>query len=84
MKVMAKGRETEPVEKYKPLDGMLTADGKRETEVKIIIAMAKGFFNKRKNLFCSCMNLEIRKCYVCCVLLYECETLRRERTAKSC
>jgi hypothetical protein len=61
---------------------MLTDDGKCTCEFKSRIAMAKVAFNKKRTLFTSTLNLELRKklvkCYVWCIALYGAEiwTLR--------
>jgi len=57
---------------------MLTDDGKCTCEIKSRIAMGKAAFNKKKNLFTSKLDLNLRKKLVkCCVwsmALYGAET----------
>ena len=57
---------------------MLTEDGSCTCEIKSRIAMAKAAFNKKKNLFTSKLDLNLRKRLVrCCVwsiALYGAET----------
>jgi hypothetical protein len=61
---------------------MLTEDGRCRCEIKSRIAMAKAAFNKKKNLFTSKLDLNLRKrlvrCYVWSIALYGAEnwTLR--------
>ena len=53
---------------------MLTEDGRCTYEIKSRIAMAKAAFNKKKNLFSSKRDLNLRKrlvrCYVWSIALY--------------
>ena len=57
---------------------MLKEDGRCTCEIKPRIAMAKAAFNKKKNLFTSKLDLNLRKqlvkCYVCIMALYGAET----------
>ena len=57
---------------------MLTDDGRCTCEIKSRIAMAKATFNKKKNLFTSKLDLNLRKklvkCYVWSMALYGAET----------
>ena len=57
---------------------MLTEDGMCTCEIKSRIAMAKAAFNKKKNLFTSKLELNLRKrlvrCYVWSIALYGAET----------
>ena len=57
---------------------MLTDDGRCTCEIKSRIAMAKAAFNKKKNLFTSKLDLNLRKklvkCYVWSMALYGTET----------
>ena len=67
---------------FKYLGSMLTEDGRCTCEIKSRIAMAKAAFNKKKNLFTSKLDLNLRKrlvrCYVWSIALYGTEnwTLR--------
>jgi hypothetical protein len=64
----------ENVESYKYLCSNLTHDGRCICEIKYRIAMAKAAFNKKKALFTSTLDLELRKklvkCYVWSIALY--------------
>ena len=66
------------VECFKYLGSMLTNDGRCACEIKSTIAMAKVAFKKKKNLFTSTLDLNLRnkllKCYICSMALYGAET----------
>jgi hypothetical protein len=57
---------------------MLTDDGRCTCEIKSRIAIAKAAFNRKKNLFTSKLDLNLRKklvkCYVWSMALYGAET----------
>ena len=57
---------------------MLTNDGRCTCEIKSMIVMAKGTFNKERALFNSILDLELRKklvkCYIWSTALYGAET----------
>ena len=57
---------------------MLTEDGRCTCEIKSRIGLEKAAFNKKKNLFTSKLNLNLRKrlvrCYVWSIALYGAET----------
>jgi hypothetical protein len=57
---------------------MLTNDGICSREIKSRIAIAKAAFNKKRALFTSKMDLELRKkqvkCYIWSIALYGAET----------
>jgi hypothetical protein len=57
---------------------MLTYDGRCTCETKSSTAMAKAAFNKKRALFTSKMDLELRKklvkCYIWSIALYGAET----------
>ena len=61
-------KQLENVKCFKYLGSMLTDDGRCTCEIKSRIAMAKAAFNKKKNLFISKLDLNLRKklvkCYV--------------------
>jgi len=71
-------KQLENVECFKYLDSMLTNDGRCTCEIKSKIAMAKAAFNKKKNLFTSTLDLNLRKklikCYIWSMALYGAET----------
>ena len=54
-------KQLENVKCFKYLGSMLTDDGKCTCEIKSWIAMAKAEFNKKKNLFTSKLDLNMRK-----------------------
>ena len=62
------------VESFKYLGSILTNDGRCTREIKCRIAMAKAAFNKKKALFTSTLDLELRKklvkCYNWSIALY--------------
>ena len=66
------------MECFKYLGSMLTNDGRCTCEIKSRIAMAKAAFNKKKNLFTSTLDLNLRKklvkCYILSMVLYGAET----------
>jgi hypothetical protein len=57
---------------------MLTNYGRSNCEIKSRIATAKATFNKKRVLFTSKMDLELRKklvkCYICSITLYGAES----------
>jgi hypothetical protein len=71
-------RQLEYVESFKYLGSILTNDGRYTCEIKCRIAVAKAAFNKKRNLFTSMLDLELRKklakCYVWSIALYGAET----------
>jgi hypothetical protein len=78
VKIMIDQRQLENVESFKYMGSILTDDRRCTCEIKCRIAMAKAAFNKKKNLFTSTLDLELRKkrvkCYVWIVALYDAET----------
>jgi hypothetical protein len=66
------------VEPFKYLGCILTNDGRCTSEIKCRIAMAKAAFNKKRTLFISTLDLELRKklvkCYIWSMALYGAET----------
>jgi len=66
------------VESCKYLGSILTNDGRCTCEIKCRIAMAKAAFNKKRAVFTSTFDLELRKklvkCYVWTIALYGAET----------
>jgi len=76
--IMIDQKQLENVECFKYLGSMLTNDGRCTCEIKSRTAMTKVAFNKKKNLFNSKLNLNLRKkllkCYVWSMALYGAET----------
>jgi len=68
VKIMVDQKQLENVESFKYLGSILTNDGRCTCEIKCGIAMAKAAFNKKRTLFTSTLDLELRKklvkCYV--------------------
>jgi hypothetical protein len=66
------------VESFKYLGSILTNDGRCTCEIKCRIALAKAAFKKKRTLFTSTLNLELRKklvkCYVWSIALHGAET----------
>jgi hypothetical protein len=56
------------VESFKYLGSILTNDGRCTCESKCKIAMAKAAFNKKRTLFTSTLDLEMRKKLVKCYI----------------
>ena len=73
-----KPNKLESVECFKYLGSMLTNDGRCTCEIKCRVAIAKAAFNKKKNLFASTLDLELRKklvkYYIWSIALYGAET----------
>ena len=71
-------KQLENVKCFKYLGSILTEDGRCTCEIKSRIAMAKAAFKKKKNLFTSKLDLDLRKklvkCYVWSMALYGAET----------
>ena len=71
-------KQLENVEFFKYLGSTVTNDGRCTCEIKCRIAMAKAAFNKKKALFTSTLDLELRKklvkCYIWSKALYGAET----------
>jgi hypothetical protein len=68
----------ENVECFKYLGSVITNDGKCTCETESRIAMAKAAFNKKKTLFTSTLDLNLRKklvkCYIWSMVFYGAET----------
>jgi hypothetical protein len=78
VKIMIDQKQLENVESFKYLGSILTNDGRCTCDIKCRIAMAKAAFNKKRTLFASTLDLELRKklrkCYVWSIALYGAET----------
>jgi hypothetical protein len=59
--IMIDQKQLENVECFKYLGSILTNDGRCTCEIKSRIAMAKAAFNKKKTLFTSKLDLNLRK-----------------------
>jgi hypothetical protein len=71
-------KQLENVECFKYLGSMLTNDGRCTCEIRSRIAMTKTAFNKKRTLFTSTLDFELRtklvKCYIWSMALYGAET----------
>jgi hypothetical protein len=78
MKIMIDRKQLENVEYFNYLGSIITNDARCTREIKSRIAMAKAAFNKKKNLFTSKLDLNLRKklvkCYLWSIALYGAET----------
>ena len=76
--IMIHQKQLQNVKCFKYLGSMLTEDRRCTCEIKSRIAMAKAAINKKKNLFTSKFDLNLRKrlvrCYVLGIALYGAET----------
>ena len=76
--IMIDQKQLENVECFNFLGSILTNDGRCTCEIKSRIAIAKAAFNKKKTLFTSKLDLNLRKklvkCYVWSMDLYGAET----------
>jgi hypothetical protein len=61
VKIMIDQKQLENVESFKYLGSMLTNDGKCTCGIKCRIATAKAPFNKKRTLFTSTLDMELRK-----------------------
>ena len=77
-RVMSAYKQLENVECFKYFGSMLTNDGRFTREIKSRIAMAKAAFSKKKTLFTSKLDLNLRKklikCYIWSMALYGAKT----------
>jgi hypothetical protein len=75
---MINQKQLENMESFKYLGSMLKVEGRCTCETKSSIAMAKAAFNKKRALFTSKMDLELRnklvKRYIWSIDLYGAET----------
>jgi hypothetical protein len=68
VKMMTDQKQLENVESFKYLGSILTNDGRCTCEIKCRIAMVKAAFNKKRALFTSILDLELRKKLVNCYI----------------
>jgi hypothetical protein len=78
VKIMLDQKQLENVESFKYLGSILTNDEKCTCETKCTISMTKAAFNKKRTLFISTLDSELRKkqvkCYIWSIALYGAET----------
>jgi len=78
VKIMIDQKQLENVESFKYLLSVLTNDGRCTCEIKGRIATVKAAFNKKRALFTSTLDLELRKkrvkCCIWSIALYGAET----------
>jgi hypothetical protein len=60
VKIIIDQKQLENVESFKYLGSILTNDGRCTCEIKCTIATAKAAFNKKRTLFNSTLDLELR------------------------
>jgi len=76
--IMIDQKQLENVECFQYLGSLLTNDGRCTGEIKSRIAMEKAAFSKKKTLFISKLDLNLRKklikCYIWSMALYGAET----------
>jgi len=58
---MVNGKELESVTQFCYLGSMVTKDCRRECEVKRCIALPKEAFNKKEDLVCGSLSLQLKK-----------------------
>ena len=61
VKIIIDQKQLENVESFKYLSSILTNDRRCTCEIKCRIVMAKAAFNKKRALFTSTLDLELRK-----------------------
>jgi hypothetical protein len=73
MKIMIDQKQLENVEYFNYLGSMITNDARCTHEIKSTITTVKAAFNKKKNLFTSKLDFNLRKklvkCYICSIAL---------------
>ena len=83
---MHRQNKLENVESFKYLGSILTNDGRCTYEIKCRTSMAKAAFNKKRALFTSTLDLELRKklvkCYIWSIHLYGASGSRSETPGK--
>jgi len=60
VKIMIDQKQLENVESFKYLGSILTNDARCTCEIKCRIAMSKAAFNKKRTLFTSTLDMELR------------------------
>jgi hypothetical protein len=68
VKIMIDQKQLENVKSFKYLGSILTNNGRCTCEIKCRIAIAKAAFNKKRTLFTSTLDLELRKKLVKCYI----------------
>jgi hypothetical protein len=78
VKIMIDQKQLQNMESFKYLGNILTNDGRCTCEIKCRFAMDKAAFNKKRTLFTSTLDLELRKklvkCYFWSIALHGAET----------
>jgi hypothetical protein len=78
LQIMVHKKQLENVEYFNHLGSLITSNARCTREIRLRIAMAKAAFNKKKTLFTSKLDLNLRKklvqCYICSIVLYGAET----------
>jgi hypothetical protein len=78
VKLMIDQKQLENVKSFKYLGTILTNDGRYNCKIECRIAMVKAAFSKKRALFTSTLDLELRKklvkCYIWSTALYGAET----------
>jgi hypothetical protein len=79
---------SQTVEYFSYLGSVVTSDARCTREIKSMIAMAKAEFNKKKTLFTSKLDFNLRKdlvkCYIWSIALYGAETWARRKVDEKC
>ena len=68
VKIMIDQKQLENLESFKCMGSILTNDGRCTCRIKCRISMAKAAFNKKKAVFTSTLDLELRKKLVKCYI----------------
>jgi hypothetical protein len=77
IKIMIDQKQLQNVEYFNYFGSMIINDARRTREIKSRIAMAKAAFNKKKTLFTTKLDLNLRKklvkCYIWSIAFYGAE-----------